>query len=239
MALTYLDQWGQLHQTCYDTAYDADGKGEEWLAYTYRSALALSGNNPALTLPERIFSTVSTQITIEFWAKGGNDLPQALTFLGATDGQNNPCLRIQLPNEKGEIVWDAGAKTDTGAVDSLSHPAEARLYRERWTHWAFVKDSVKGEMKIYVNGRLWYANNPKDKADVILKQPIPPITHAALGGLPGNSSSWPGQLAELRIWNGYLSAFQCSNARTSYTNFFYEPIVSTDDNSVSYSKWLV
>lgn len=205
VALTYLDQWGQLHQTRYDTAYDADGKGEEWLADTYRAALVLNGNRLALTLPTRIFSTVSTQITIEFWAKGGSNLPQALTFLGATDGQNNSCLRIQLPNEKGEIVWEAGTKPDSGAIDRLTQPAAARLYRERWTHWAFVKDSDKGEMKIYVNGRLWYANNPKEKDGVTLKQPISPITRAALAGLPGDSSSWQGQLAELRIWNVALA----------------------------------
>ncbi len=205
VALTYLDQWGQLHQTRYDTAYDADGKGEEWLADTYRAALVLNGNRPALTLPTRIFSTVSTQITIEFWAKGGSNLPQALTFLGATDGQNNSCLRIQLPNEKGDIVWEAGTKPDSGAIDRLTQPAAARLYRERWTHWAFVKDSAKGEMKIYVNGRLWYANNPKEKDGVTLKQPISPITRAALAGLPGDSSTWQGQLAEVRIWNVALA----------------------------------
>lgn len=205
VVLTYLDQCGQLHQTRYDTAYDADGKGEEWLADTYRAALALNGNRPALTLLGRIFSTVSNQITIEFWAKGGSNLPQALTFLGATDQQNNPCLRIQLPNEKGEIIWEAGTKPDTGAVDRLTQPAEARFYRERWTHWAFVKDSDKGEMKIYVNGRLWYANNPKEKDGVILKQPIAAITRAALAGLPSDSSTWQGQLAELRIWNVALA----------------------------------
>ena len=119
VTLSYQDGGGNLRQTHYDAAYDADGKGEEWLPDGYRAALALDGRGPALPLPATVFADLSNQVTIEFWAKGGSDLPKVNALLGALDSNNNPRLCIQLPNEKGEIVWQAGQKPANGAIDGL------------------------------------------------------------------------------------------------------------------------
>ncbi|MFZ2423037.1 MAG: hypothetical protein WA029_18030, partial [Anaerolineae bacterium] len=129
VTLSYQDGDGNLRQTHYDAAYDADGKGEEWLPDGYRAALALDGRSPALPLPASVFAGLSNQVTIEFWAKGGSDLPKVNALLGALDSNNNPRLCIQLPNEKGEIVWQAGQKPANGAIDGLIQPADASLYR--------------------------------------------------------------------------------------------------------------
>ena len=201
VSLSYQDRDGSLRQSHYDTAYDADSKGEEWIADKYRAALFLDGSKAALSLPPSVLSDLNSQVTIEFWAKGGSQLPKACTLIGAFDDNNQPRLAIQLPNQKGEVIWEAGLRPDKGSLDRLVHLAEPKLYRERWTHWAFVKDGDQGELRIYVNGKLWRTNNPKAKdGGGSLNQSLAGITEATLGGLPRQTSSWHGQLAELRIW---------------------------------------
>jgi hypothetical protein len=204
VTLSYQDRAGNLRQTHYDSAYDADGKGEQWLPEGYRVALKLDETKPAPTLPATIFNSIGGQITIEFWAKGSENLPKAVTFLGASNTDKATCLRIQLPNENGEVVWEAGQAFGDKSIDRLQVATEIRFYRESWTHWAFVKNCDKGEMCIYRNGKLIYKNDPKAKENpVVLSQPIVGVTQAELGGLPGsnNASNWSGQITELRIWN--------------------------------------
>ncbi|MFZ1708584.1 MAG: LamG-like jellyroll fold domain-containing protein, partial [Anaerolineae bacterium] len=202
VTLSYQDGDGNLRQTHYDAAYDADGKGEEWLPDGYRAALALDGRSSALPLPASVFAGLSNQVTIEFWAKGGSDLPKVNALLGALDNSANRRLCIQLPNEKGEVVWEAGQPPANGAIDSLVKAADARLYRGRWTHWAFVKDSNAGEMRIYVDGKLWCKNDPKSKdGGGPRTQSLSGIGEAGMGGFPRQSPAWHGQLCELRIWN--------------------------------------
>jgi hypothetical protein len=204
VTLSYQDRAGNLRQTHYDSAYDADGKGEQWLPEGYRVALKLDETKTAPTLPPAIFNSIGNQITIEFWAKGSEALPKAVTFLGARNTHNATCLRIQLPNENGEVVWEVGLDSGSKTIDRLQVATEIRFYRESWTHWAFVKNCDKGEMCIYRNGKLFYKNDPKAKENpVVLSQPIVGVTEAKLGGFPGSNDTknWSGQITELRIWN--------------------------------------
>ncbi|MEG4484244.1 LamG-like jellyroll fold domain-containing protein [Microcoleus sp. D2_18a_B4] len=203
VTLSYQDSAGNLRQTHYDSAYGADGQGEQWLPEGYRVALKLEETKTAPILPQAIFSSLSNQITIEFWAKGGHGLPKDVTFLGAHNTANATCLRIQLPNEKGEVVWEVGSPSGDTTIDRLEVLTEVRFYRENWTHWAFVKNCDKGEMSIYRNGKLFHKNDPKAKQNpVVFKQPIVGVTEARLGGFPGFTNvNWSGQIAELRIWN--------------------------------------
>ena len=201
VTLSYQDSDGNLRQTHYDTAYDADGKGEEWLPDSYRAALALDGRG--LALPAGVFGDLGSQVTVEFWARGGSDLPNESAFLGALDS-SGPRLCIQLPNAKGEVVWQAGQPAG-GAVDSLVQAADASLTRGRWSHWAFVKDAGAGEMRIYLDGKLWAKNDSSAKdGSGKRSQLLGGISQAALGAMPGQSGGWQGQVCELRIWNAAL-----------------------------------
>ncbi|NUM44065.1 MAG: RICIN domain-containing protein [Anaerolineales bacterium] len=267
VTLSYQDTQSIMRQAHYDTAYDRDGKGEEWLPAALSVALKRDGAGN-LTIHTSVFANISNQITFEFWAKGGAVLPKPPVWTKLADengsfvlkekttvrygGEDNqgghwrvvildagtytannnlgqqggnaidpwsghpkicqspdystsaPFLRamkdvdlaleIQLPNRKQEITWKAG---NGAQADCIGQQAPASLYRERWTHWAFVKDCDKGEMKIYANGQLWHANQV-DKNQ--LKQSLSGITSAVLDG------SWEGMLAELRIWNVALGA---------------------------------
>lgn len=210
VTLTYLDADGALRQTNYDTTYDADGKGEEWIPDRFPTALEFAGTTAPTKLPATLFKNIERQVTIEFWCRGDTRAPSdaAVTFLAAANKDNQPVLQIQLPNEKGEVVWQAGL-ADGAAVDRIAWTVDERLYRGNWTHWAFVKDADAGEMRMYANGRLCHKNNPHGQdRESPLTQSFAGITQAALGGTPdaASRSGWQGQIAELRIWNVALGS---------------------------------
>ncbi|MCG3139963.1 MAG: hypothetical protein HDKAJFGB_00895 [Anaerolineae bacterium] len=208
VTLTYMDKDGALCQTRYDTTYDADGKGEEWIPDNLPTAIEFAGTTPPTILPTTAFVGLDRQITIEFWSRGDTRLPLGTTFLAAANKDNKTALRIQLPNEKGEVVWEAGDASGA-TLDRIAWDAEERLYRGYWTHWTFVKDAGLGEMRIYVNGKLVHKNKPQTQDDDSrLRQPLTGITQAALGGtlLKASESGWQGQIAALRIWDVALGS---------------------------------
>ncbi len=199
--LSYQDTDGSLRQSHYDTAYGADGKGEEWLADKFRVALELNGSLK-LALPDGLLlKQGSNQLTIEFWAMGGLKYPKQGDFLAAMDEKGQTRLRIQLPDETGQVVWQAGLKPDDGPLDGLVYAnTDPKDYRGAWTHWAFVKDCSQGEMLIYKNGKL-LAKNDSAASGGSRKQPLMDISQVSLGGSLLADAFWHGQIAELRIWN--------------------------------------
>ena len=206
VTLTYQENDGVLRQTHYDTTYDADGQGEEWLAEHRRLAIELDGSTPTLSLASDALQKLGEQVTIEFWSRGARDLTAGATFLSATDKDNNTVLRIQLPSEPGEVVWEAG-DAKAKLLDRIAHAADKRLSREQWSHWAFVKDAQRGQMRVYVNGVLWHKNDPIAKDGVSLKQSLSTITKISLGGASSANAQdcWKGRIAELRIWDVALN----------------------------------
>ncbi len=122
-----------------------------------------------------------------------------VVLAASADGQQ--CLLIQLPNAEGEVVWAAGLPSGADSIDRVVQKTDLGDYLGRWNHWAFVKDCVAGEMRVYRNGKLQYKNETKEAKGVALRQFVVGISKVALGGGLGSGSSWIGQLAELRIWN--------------------------------------
>ncbi len=205
VTFVYHDHLANIVRARYDAAYDTDGRGEEWIPDGYRAALALEGPRSVLGLPVALFRPLKQQITIEFWARGDNSHPNEVIFLSATDQLKRPVLRIELPNAKEEVVWEAGLNSADGTLDRLSCKAAPALYREGWTHWAFVKDGERGEMRIYANGQLLAHHNPGVGGAKPLQQPLWGIVRASLAGEPGSKLAWQGQISELRIWERALS----------------------------------
>ncbi len=203
--VTYLDEKRRVVRARFDVAYDGDGQGEQWVADRYPTALLFTGASSA-PLPATVFRNSGTQVTIEFWARGGSELPKGPAFLGATDENGTVAMRIYLPNENEEVVWEAGGAVPGQPVDRVSAKVDGKLYRGHWTHWAFVKDGDAGVMRVYANGSLVCSNDPKAKNGVALRQAIGRVARAAIGGFPGEKNGWNGQIAELRVWGTSLGA---------------------------------
>lgn len=202
VTLSYQDRDRRLSHSHFDACYDADGKGEVWLAERFRSAIELTGT--PFKLPDGIFASVRDQVTIECWARSAPVLPidahPAIFLMGTDPG----ALAIHLPLHIGQVSFEAGDRT-TGQ-DTLATEIDLALYRGRWTHWAFVKDAVKGEMRIYADGKLLYSTRAADPQGLTKHtQAFGNLGDVYLGGYPSRKG-WQGQLAELRIWDVALSA---------------------------------
>ena len=150
----------------------------------------LDGINEYAVLPPESLP-IGNEITITFWVKGSRSLPKHQCLLFATDANNQRVLNIHLPWADERIYFDCGNQGAT--YDRISKPAQAKEYKNTWTHWAFTKNATTGIMSIYCNGTLWHTESGKSI-------PIPATTKVYLCS-DGTSLYYEGTVAQLCIWN--------------------------------------
>jgi hypothetical protein len=114
VTLSYLDGDGALRRHHFDAAYDADGKGEEWLPDGYRAALALDGRGAAL--PVGVFGNLGSQVTIEFWAKGGQRSARGERLPGCAGRQQQPPALHPTAQREGLLLYCQNAAVTIGPV---------------------------------------------------------------------------------------------------------------------------
>ncbi|MCF8366607.1 MAG: T9SS type A sorting domain-containing protein, partial [Bacteroidales bacterium] len=66
----------------------------------------------------------------------------------------------------------------------------------QWNHWAFTKNAVSGEMKMYLNGELWQSGTGKTK--------LIDIEDLVFGSAQFSSNHYFGKIDEFRIWDKEL-----------------------------------
>ncbi|NEO57162.1 MAG: hypothetical protein F6K54_31275 [Okeania sp. SIO3B5] len=142
---------------------------------------------PPTAIPE------TNEITISFWANGGESLPKQSSILLAQDKTNHRVVNIHLPWSDSNVCFDCGNKTSS--FDRIEQLAQISDFKGKWNHWAFTKNVATGEMKIYLNGSLWQTVTDKD-------QELSQITQIKLGCGYG---FYEGKVADLRIYNRVLS----------------------------------
>ncbi|WP_071187587.1 LamG-like jellyroll fold domain-containing protein [Trichormus sp. NMC-1] len=156
---------------------------------TNDSVLFFDGIDDNITLPKG-FPTIDKAITIEFWAKGENNLGQTTNIFNASNAQGNRLANVHLP-WVGQIFWDAGDAN--GSYDRINKEVKIEKYNV-WTHWAFIKDVATGKMLIYRNAEIWHQGEGQKKS-------LAGIDKFIIGCFSNNSYYWKGYLTEFRIWN--------------------------------------
>ena len=160
------------------------------------SALQFDAVDDYIELPPASIPT-GNQITISFWALGGSKLPKQNSVLGAySANNNNKIIDIHLPWENSTIYFDCG--NGSGSYDRIEKAAQASDFKGVWSHWAFTKNATTGEMKIYLNGKLWHSGTGKT---ITITQP----NVVRLGGGHHWGGYYSGSLDEVQIWNKALS----------------------------------
>jgi hypothetical protein len=154
------------------------------------SALNFDGKDDYVELPPECIPT-GKEITISFWAFGGEKLPSDNSVLEALDANNVRVFNIHLPWGDSKIFFDCGGSGRD--YDRAFKVAQASDFKGDWTHWAFTKNAATGEMKIYLNGKLWYSETGKTIT-------LTKATKVRLGSMI-SGNYYNGSLDEVRIWN--------------------------------------
>ncbi|MCI5080732.1 MAG: T9SS type A sorting domain-containing protein [Saprospiraceae bacterium] len=158
--------------------------------------VAFSGSG-TLRLPAEVYEEVSNEVTVALWTYGlPENLPTNTTLMEALGATNERQLNIHLPWSNGQIYWDCG--NDGTGYDRINKAANPQDFEGKWNHWAFTKNSVSGEMKIYLNGTLWHSGSG-------LTRPID-IQNWVVGESVNGNNPYFGKIDDLRIWNRELSA---------------------------------
>ena len=139
---------------------------------------------------------LDTAITITLRAFGAPQLPLNTTLLEAVDAAGRRVLNVHLPWSNGRIYWDAGQDGDHDRIDKAATTQE---FQGQWNDWAFVKNTVTGSMKIYLNGVLWHSGTGKTR-------PLTGITRFNIGCSADRSLPWPGRLDEVNVFGVELDA---------------------------------
>lgn len=160
-----------------------------------QSVLFFDGQNDQIIYANPI-DKFKEAISIEFWANATSNFTGNTSVVGGSDGNNGNFINIHLPWSDSIIYWDAGTP-----FNRINKKTETREYQGSWNHWAFIKDSTKGEMVIYRNGELWHSGQGQNS-------PLGKMIYLCVGSLNKSSYFWGGHLAELRFWNIALTQSQ-------------------------------
>lgn len=151
-----------------------------------------SGN---VEVPTDNFSSITNEITISLWAFGNPEiLPTNTSVFYAEDDAGNRQVNVHFPWSNGQVYWDCGS--DGSNYDRINKAADESSFEGKWNHWAFTKNAVSGDMKIYLNGELFHSGTGKTK-------PID-ISQFMIGSALNGGNPYYGTVDEFRIWDKEL-----------------------------------
>lgn len=141
------------------------------------------------------FSSISNEVTVSLWCYGAPNLPDNTVLFEGLDTKLRRQINVHLPWSDGNVYFDCGADA-SGNYDRISKAANINEYSGKWNHWAFTKNAITGEMKIFLNGNLWHSGTGM-KRTIDIKSFV-----IAASGLP--SLNYYGSIDDFQIWNKAL-----------------------------------
>ncbi len=182
--------------------------------------LEFSGNGH-VNITNSDYSSVSNEITVQFWAFGNVDaLPRNTSAFEAVDNQNRRQVHAHLPWGNSRIYWDCG---NEGSYDRIDKAASVSELEGQWNHWAFVKNATTGSMKIYLNGNLWHSGTGKNNSIDIQKFVFGTNNNNAYPyfGFIDNFSVWEKELTQNEIQDWMYKDVDATHPEYAYLiNYF-------------------
>lgn len=155
----------------------------------------LFDNADEVKVPGDAFADLQDEVTIAFWVYGDQAIqPSNSTVFEGVNSQNQRVLNSHLPWGNGRIYWDAG---QSGGYDRIDKQAVDSEFEGRWNHYAFTKNAVTGEMKIYLNGELWHSGTDRFRT-------MEDVVKFSIGSATGWSNYYNGRIDEFNIWKTEL-----------------------------------
>ncbi|MEN6384798.1 MAG: LamG-like jellyroll fold domain-containing protein [Phycisphaerales bacterium] len=186
--------------SCY--GYDGTVTGATWITGIIGGALDFEGTD-YVDVNAAVFSdNIEEQVTIAFWQYGDNVQPQADFSFYVADNSNTRIAAAHVPwpgEDYGVVYWQAGNPTDS--YDEISKYCESsNEIKNEWNYWAFTKNTTTGNMKIYLNGKLWHVGYNKTKV-------LAGATKFTIGCYTDHSSyAYDGMIDDFRVYNRELEA---------------------------------
>jgi len=171
-------------------------------------------------------SAVDSFITVSFWQYGDTaKLPENTYAFEGRDANGNRVVNSHLPWSNSRIYWDAG-NSGTGSYDRIDKAANANDFEGKWNHWAFTKDVSTGEMKIFLNGKLFHSGTAKTRT-------MAGISSFKIAGAVNSYGKYDGNINDFRVWNKALDS-------ATINNWMHKDITSSHpfySNLVAYYKF--
>jgi len=169
--------------------------------------LTVSGNNDKYVtcgasgnfVTDEGIPQVSDEITVSFWSFGDYSLPVNTYLCEGLDQANRRQLNMHLPWSNGQVYWDCG--NNGSNYDRINKAVDPSDFKNKWTHWAFTKNTNTGVMNMYLDGELFHTGSDKF-------HPID-VKRFVLGSSAGATATpYPGSLDDFQIWNKELTQEQ-------------------------------
>jgi len=177
------------------------------------NAFDFNGLGNGLDVPNDVFLTCVSEVTIAFWQNGATLDPGNTVFYGKDDnGQGS--MNCHFPYG-GALYLDLGARLRDGTPGGFAE--ECRIaaglptadYQGEWSHWAFMKNSNDETMKVYRNGLLWLEGEGKS----------PLVDGQLLAQFRLADWNWNGDMDDFRVYDKALT-----NGEVMYLAGFTEPM---------------
>ncbi|MEJ6755904.1 MAG: T9SS type A sorting domain-containing protein [Crocinitomicaceae bacterium] len=156
-------------------------------------AMEFSGSNQAML--ELSDLDLGDDVTIAFWAQGLGNSGVNTSVLEAYDTLNHRVMNIHMPWSNNRIYWDAG---EGSAYDRIDQDMNGAGVDNEWHHWAFIKSTSTGEMKIMRDGVLWHSGTG-------LNSPVGYMHRMVIGSNRSIANHWTGQIDEFQLYNTAVS----------------------------------
>ncbi len=145
------------------------------------------------------FNTINNELTVSFWTMGNAELlPSDNSIVyGYSDNVAQRQLNLHLP-WGGSVYFDCGYSGN--GFDRIEKPyGTDNVIEGVWNHWAFTKNAISGDMKIFLNGALWHSGVDKTRAISLVKFFLGKFTD-------GNDNRYyKGKIRELSVWDKALA----------------------------------
>jgi hypothetical protein len=197
-------------------AHHAMITGASWDEGKVGWSLDFHGSGRYVTVDPAALSPLTGRnyVTVAFWQYGDIDMPpQSTAFQAAYSA--NPDQRVIAAQVAwyGTVYWDT---VYAGQWDRVSKSADSSEYIGQWNHWAFTKDAVAGEMKVYLNGSLWASDTGKHN-------PLSAAAYFKIGANIEGNENYGGRIDDFRIFDICLTQDQiaaiCSLGREQAAGF--------------------
>jgi hypothetical protein len=189
-----------------DAIVSAHTATPEMVAYNNNADYYVSfHDSSSMSIPSAAFTGIDSAITVTFWQYGDlNSLPTNTVVFDARDASNQRVINIHLPWSDLNVYWDCG-NSGSGSYDRINKATTTPYdYKGQWNHWAFVKNAVTGEMKVYLNGVLWVSGTGKTRS-------LSPINSARLGTDVDGNLVCNSKLDEFTVWGAELDSLTIVN----------------------------